>query len=181
MRALSIFVARANNSFKPNLTQTLGLGEFSVPPALRTWFAIPLLSMLAACSPTPDQRFDIAIFDLRDSVESHQPDQLHALIADTFTGQDGQDRDAAVRELQRFFDRHRNSKIAIEAIEYQRKKEGNQAVLWFNLTTAPSTGRALPATPETYGVETRWRYKNGRWQIIGANRRESSRWAKDNS
>jgi hypothetical protein len=139
--------------------------------------ALPLSSVLlaftlAACSRTPDEtRIRETIAAMETAVESRNPRDFMAHVAEDFAGQDsGFDRPALHNLLRAQFLRNESVGVLIGPIEVVLQQP--RATARMTVTLSGGAGGLVPERGAIYEVETGWKRDGGDWRVISATWRQ---------
>jgi hypothetical protein len=123
--------------------------------------------LLSACSrPSPEQELRQAVAMLQASIEERDSGDLRQVLAEDFVGEDGLDREGAVRLAQLTF--VRNREIGVHPGPLDIRISGDHATVRFDAALTGGSGSPLPETAQLYVVETGWRLEDGDWRLTSA-------------
>ncbi len=139
--------------------------------------ALPILAAVlvltvAACSRTPDEtRIRETIAAMESAVETRNPRDFMAHVAEDFAGQDtGFDRPSLHNLLRAQFLRNQSVGVLIGPIEVTI--QAPRATATMTVTLSGGAGGLLPERGAIYDVETGWKQVGGDWQCISASWRQ---------
>jgi hypothetical protein len=158
-------------SGKPHCSETPAVRQSASPslPELTMRLALLLaLLLLSACSRTPDEtRIREAIAGMEAAVETRNPRDFMAHVAEDFTGSDsGLDRAALHNLLRGQFLRNESVGVLLGPIAVTL--QGERATAAVTATLSGGSGGWLPERGAIYDIVTGWKRVDGRWLCISA-------------
>lgn len=128
---------------------------------------VAALALQAGCARAPPERkLREALTSLQASVEARDVSAIEATLASDFVGQDGMDRDGAVRLARLMFLRHRDIGATVGPPRISIR--GPHATVEFTVALTGGAGTMLPDAAAVQEVQTAWRIQDGDWRLISA-------------
>lgn len=130
------------------------------------WMLVTLLSCLPACRrESAEDALRERIADLERAVQARDAGELRGFLADDFVGNDGMDREGAVRLAQISFLRYRRIGVVLGPLQVELHER--RATVRGSAMLTGGEG-ALPGSAQAYDVVTGWRLEDGEWRLVSA-------------
>ncbi|HZH44531.1 MAG TPA: nuclear transport factor 2 family protein [Lysobacter sp.] len=127
--------------------------------------AVLLLTVGACRRESAEQALRAQVTRVEQAVQAREPAVLREALADDFVGNDGLDREGAVRMAQLSFLRYRDVGVALGPMTVEVR--GERASVRFSAVLTGGDG-LLPRAGQAYDVVTGWRFEDGEWRLVSA-------------
>lgn len=126
------------------------------------------MAMLSACTrPVPEAALREQVAELQASIDGRQADEVEAMLAEDFIGNEGLDRREARRLAAGIFLRFRDVGVRIGPLGVEMHGD-DRAQVDFTAVATGGSGGLLPQQGQVYEVGTAWRIVDGEWRMYSA-------------